>query len=184
MPTGEPDLLREAKRGDLDAFGRLVSPHEEVLFRLAYHVTGDSGEADDAVQDGLIRAHGALGRFRDGAPLRPWLLRIVYNEARSTVRARGRRTRLLDRLRARPERHAPDPMLEVLALETRDEVARALAGLRRDDREVITMRYFLELDEAEMAATLGCARGTVKSRLSRALGRLRDALGTEASWIA
>ena len=116
-----------AKRGDLDAFGALVAPHAEVLFRLAYHVTRDAAEADDAVQDGLIRAHGALGRFRDDAPLRPWLLRIVYNEARSIVRARGRRIRLLDRLRTRPGRHAPDPMLEVLALETRDEVARALA---------------------------------------------------------
>lgn len=183
MPTGGSDLMDAAKRGDLDAFGELVAPHAQVLFRVAYHVTHDAAEADDAVQDGLIRAHGALDRFRDDAPLRPWLLRIVYNEARSIVRARGRRIRLLDRLGARPERHAPDPMLEVLAIETRDEVARALAGLRAEDREVITLRYLLGLDEAEMAETLGCPRGTVKSRLSRALGRLREALGPEASWM-
>jgi RNA polymerase sigma-70 factor (ECF subfamily) len=183
MSGPEQDLVRAARDGDLDAFGALVAPHAQVLFRLACHVTADPTEADDAVQEGLIRAHGALDRFRVGEPLRPWLLRIVYNEARSRVRARGRRTRLLERLHVRPERHAPDPVLEVLANETRDEVARVLADLRADDREVIVMRYFLGLDEAEMAATLGCARGTVKSRLSRALGRMREALGPEAAWI-
>jgi RNA polymerase sigma factor (sigma-70 family) len=183
MSGPEQDLMRAAQSGDLEAFGALVAPHAQVLFRLACHVTVDPTEADDAVQEGLIRAHAALGRFRVGEPLRPWLLRIVYNEARSRVRARGRRTRLLERLHVRPERHAPDPVLEVLANETRDEVARVLADLRADDREVIVLRYFLGLDEAEMAATLGCARGTVKSRLSRALGRMREALGPEAAWI-
>jgi RNA polymerase sigma-70 factor (ECF subfamily) len=181
-PPGDQALVRAARAGHIDAFGALVAPHAEVLFRLACHVTGDAAEADDAVQEGLIRAHGALSRFREDAPLRPWLLRIVYNEARSRVRARGRRQRLLERLHLRPDRHAPDPMLEVLAAETRDEVATVLAGLRPEDREVITLRYFLGLDEAEMAATLGCARGTVKSRLSRALGRMREALGPEAAW--
>lgn len=183
MTSHEQELMRAAQAGDLDAFGALVAPHAQVLFRLACHVTADPGEAEDAVQDGLIRASGALDRFRPDAPLRPWLLRIVYNESRSRVRARGRRGRLLERLHLRPERHAPDPMLEVLAQETRDEVARVLAGLRPDDREVIVLRYFLGLDEAEMAATLGVARGTVKSRLSRALGRMRDGLGPEAAWI-
>jgi RNA polymerase sigma factor (sigma-70 family) len=181
MATTDRGLLHAAKQGDLDAFGQLVSPHATILFRVACHVTGDPGDADDAVQEGLIRAHAAIDRFRDGMPIRPWLLRIVSNEARSIVRARGRRSHLLERLRLRPERHAPDPMLEVLALETRSELARALAGLRREDREVITLRYLLDLDEAETAAALGCARGTVKSRLSRALGRLRAALGTEVS---
>lgn len=183
MSTDEPELVRAAQAGDLEAFGALVSPHAQVLYRLACHVTADPSDADDAVQDALVRAHGALGRFRRDAPIRPWLLRIVYNEARSRVRARGRRTHLLERLRLRPDRHAPDPVLEVLARETRDEVARVLADLRADDREVIVLRYFLGLDEAEMAATLGCARGTVKSRLSRALGRMRAALGPEATWI-
>jgi RNA polymerase sigma-70 factor (ECF subfamily) len=182
MSSHEQELVRAAQAGDLDAFGALVAPHAQVLFRLACHVTADPGEAEDAVQEGLIRAHGAIGRFRDDAPFRPWLLRIVYNESRSRVRARGRRGRLLERLHVRPERHAPDPMLEALANETRDEVARVLAGMRAEDREVIVLRYFLGLDEGEMAATLGCARGTVKSRLSRALARMREALGPEAAW--
>jgi RNA polymerase sigma-70 factor (ECF subfamily) len=183
MAGSEQDLLRAAQGGDLDAFGALVAPHAEVLFRLACHVTGDASEADDAVQDGLVRAHGAIERVREDAPLRPWLLRIVYNEARSRVRSRGRRTRLVERLHLGTDRHAPDPLFEVLARETRDEVAGVLAGMRSEDREVITLRYFLGLDEAEMATTLGCARGTVKSRLSRALGRLREALGAEAAWL-
>jgi RNA polymerase sigma-70 factor, ECF subfamily len=183
MPGLEQDLVRAAQDGDFDAFGALVAPHAQVLYRLACHVTADPTDADDAVQDALVRAHSALGRFRVDAPIRPWLLRIVYNEARSHVRARRRRARLAERLRIRPERSPPDPVLEILARETHDEVALVLADLRPDDREVIVMRYFLGLDEAEMAAVMGCARGTVKSRLSRALGRMREALGPEATWI-
>jgi RNA polymerase sigma-70 factor (ECF subfamily) len=175
--------VRAAKQGDVGAFSQLVAPHEQLLFRMAYHVTGDAAEAADAVQEGLIRAYGAIGRFREDLPVRPWLTRIVWNEARSLRRSRLRRTRVLDRLVARPEESAPDPVFEVLATETRDEVAVALNRLRPEDREVIALRYFLDLSEAEMATTLDCPRGTVKSRLSRALSRLRAALGEETAWM-
>lgn len=189
MPDVDPTLLRAAQRGDLAAFGQLVAPHAQVLYRLALHLTGWPSDAEDAVQEGLIRAHRSIGKVREDAPIRPWLLQVIANEARSLVRSRGRRSRLLDRLQRHPHGEAPDPAFVVIAGETRDEVTAALARLRPDDREVIVYRYFLELGEAEMAALLGCPRGTVKSRLSRALGRLRIELGTslvdpEATWRA
>lgn len=173
---GEAELMRRAKSGDAAAFTALVAPHHQTAFRLAYHLTHDPSDAEDAVQEGMIRAFRALDRFRDGAPLKPWLLKIVLNEARARIRARTRTVNLFGRLSGIPLTTSPDPVFEVLAAETRDEVAASLATLPAIHRDVITMRYFLELTEREMAEVLGCAPGTVKSRLSRALDQLRVGL--------
>lgn len=177
--NGTPDearLITAAKGGDLAAFGELVAPHHQTAFRLAYHLTHDPGEAEDAVQEGMIRAFRSMSKFRDEAPLRPWLLKIVTNEARSRVRVRSRSTRLFGRLSAFPLNPAPDPVFEVLASETRDELAACLTRLPAIHRDVILLRFFLELNEREMADVLSCAPGTVKSRLSRAIVALRHDL--------
>ena len=120
----------------------------------------------------LATIASSLGRFRAGEPLRPWLLTIVANEARNRRRSAGRRTALA--LRVEPPRD-DDVSVEatVLATESRTALLGALADLREDDRLVLGCRYLLELTEAETAATLGVPQGTVKSRTSRALGRLR-----------
>ncbi len=123
-----------------------------------------------------MRAYHALGRFRPGAPLRPWLMRIVANAARNRRTAVARRPTLA--LSAAADRPSDDPTRspEAAALvdEQRRELLAAINALREDDRAVIAYRYFLELTEPEMAEALHCARGTVKSRLSRALRRLRE----------
>jgi RNA polymerase sigma factor (sigma-70 family) len=143
--------------------------------RTAYVVAGSADDAEDAAQEGFVKAYAALGRFRAGAPFRPWLLRIVANEARNRRRSSGRRAMLA--VRAAEDRPtldaAPSPEVAVLAQETRATLLAAINALRDEDREVIGARYFLDLSEAETADTLGIPRGTVKSRLSRALGRLR-----------
>src|SRR5512144_3000784 len=158
--------------------------HQGIAFRVAYVAAGERGDAEDAVQDGFVKAHAALGRFRDGAPFRPWLLRIVANEARNRRRSAGRRAGLA--LRSvedrRPDDAAPSPESAVLADEQRGWLLRGVNALRDDDRDVITARYFLDLSEAETADLLGVPRGTVKSRLSRALGRLRDGLTSTDGW--
>ena len=155
--------------------------YQDVALRTAYLVAPEA-DAADAVQDAFIKAYAALSQFRDGAPLRPWLLRIVANESRNRRRSAARRASLAERatratLVARDESAAPSPEAEVLAAETRTTLLRALAGLRDEDREVIGARYLLDLSEAETADALSLPRGTVKSRTSRALGRLRDILG-------
>ena len=157
-----------------------MSAYQGIAFRTAYLLTGNAADAEEAAQDGFVKAFRALSRFRAGEPLRPWLLRIVANEARNRRRSAGRRARLALRVAEEHESSggaAPSPESAVLSGERRAELLRALEGLREEDRLVISCRYLLELSEEETAATLGWRRGTVKSRLSRALDRLRAALG-------
>jgi RNA polymerase sigma-70 factor (ECF subfamily) len=178
-PRDEADLVARARAGDHDAFALLVQRHEEIAFRTAYLILRDAAEAEDAAQEAFVRAHRALGRFDRGRPLRPWLLAIVANEARNRRRAAARRGALAERAAwdRGPAGAAPSPESAVLAGERRERLLVALGRLREPDRLVIQLRHLLELSEEETAAALGCRRGTVKSRLSRALARLREELG-------
>jgi RNA polymerase sigma factor (sigma-70 family) len=180
-PPDERELVLRARRGDPRAFEELVTPHREVAFRVAYLITRNPADAEDAAQDALVKAWRALGRFRAGAPLRPWLLQIVANEARNRGRASGRRARLA--LKAAADSSggaAPSPEEATLAGEERELLLDALEQLPDDARLVLECRYLLELSELETAAALGLRRGTVKSRTARALERLREAYATRA----
>lgn len=177
-PLDDAELIERARRGDMAAYAELVRRYQGPALRTAALLAADSDEAEDAVQDAFVKAHSALGRFREGSPFRPWLLRIVANEARNRRRSAGRRRGLALRIAEdRPlSDAAPSPEVAVLALETREVLLAAIGRLEPDDRLVIAYRYFMDLSEAEMAEALGVARGTVKSRLSRAMARLRIAL--------
>lgn len=180
-PPEESELVERARRGDVDAYEQIVHAYQGIAFRTAYLLTGDAGDAEDAAQDGFVKAYRALHRFRRGAPLRPWLLQIVANEARNRRRSSGRRARLELRVAADDPSGgaAPSPEGAVLAAERRRTLLAALGHLREEERLVIACRYFLDLSEAETAAALGIRPGTVKSRLSRALERLRREEGVE-----
>src|SRR4051812_31467402 len=93
-PLEERELVLRARRGDEGAFAQLVRPHEDIAFRVAYLITGSTSDAEDAVQDGAVKAWRALPRFRVEEPWRPWLLSIVVNEARNRRRSAGRRAQL------------------------------------------------------------------------------------------
>ncbi len=156
--------------------------YQDLAFRTAYMITGDAAEAEDAAQSGFVKAYFALPRFRPDAPFRPWLLQIVANEARNRQTAARRHPTVdLAVIAERPaENGETSPERAALAGDERKRLIDALNRLRDEDRTVIVARYFLELNEVEMASTLDCARGTVKSRLSRAQGRLRgELLATE-----
>ena len=178
----ESALVERARQGDVDAYEELVRRYQDLATRTAYLITGDAAEAEDAAQDAFVKAYYALSRFRPGAPVRPWLLRIVANEARNRRKAGSRRATL--ELRVTEDGYlgntAPSPEAAALTAEQRAAILHAVNELRDGDRLVIAYRYFLDLSEAEMAAALGCARGTVKSRLSRALKRLRERLAGAA----
>lgn len=143
-------------------------------------LTCGAAQAPDVAQEAFVKAWRALPRFRSGAPFRPWLLRIVTNEARNARRAAGRRAALADRShRLTPTTAAPSFDDLAIAAEDRERLLRALDRLPDRDRDVLGYRFFAELPEREIAAALGCRPGTVKSRLSRALERLRVAFDAE-----
>jgi RNA polymerase sigma factor (sigma-70 family) len=176
----EADLIERARHGDVPAFESLVRAHQAVAFRTAWIASGGADDAEDAAQEGFMKAFAALPRFRAGAPFRPWLLTIVANEARNRRRSAGRRAALS--LRAPTpvdDAAATSPEAAVLAEERRSALFAALLRLSDADREVIGYRYLLQLSEAETAAALGVAIGTAKSRLSRALDRLRAVMAAE-----
>jgi RNA polymerase sigma factor (sigma-70 family) len=174
-PPTEAVLLSRACGGDLDAYEQLVRLHQQIAFRTALVLTRDASEAEEAAQDAFVKAWRALRRFDRARPFRPWLLAIVANEARNRRRSAGRRDLLAVRAGAEsataPVAGSPEGAL--LVAERHASLAAALERLDERDREVIACRYLLELSEAETAAALGCRAGTVKSRLSRALARLR-----------
>jgi RNA polymerase sigma-70 factor (ECF subfamily) len=173
---GEETLVEQARRGDSAAFEALVVAYQSLAFRTAFVIAGDAADAEEAAQDAFVKAHRALGRFRSGEPFRPWLLTIVANEARNRRRSRGRRAALMQRTMD-PGPAGEDPEATALARERREQLLAAVEQLRDDDRDVLACRYFLDLSEEETAAALGIARGTVKSRTHRALGRLQEELG-------
>ena len=152
--------------------------YQAIAFRTAYLVAGNAADAEEAAQSAFTKAYYALPRFRSGAPFRPWLLRIAANEAknrrRSAGRAEGLRVRLVEN-RPRDDA-APSPEGAVLARADRERLLTELSALKERDRMVITYRYLLDLSEEETARVLGCSRGTVKSRLHRALQRLQARL--------
>jgi len=153
-----------------------VHAYQGIAFRTAYVIARNASDAEDAAQEGFVKAWRALGRFREGAPFRPWLLRIVANEASNRRRSAGRRASLA--LRAATEEPsggaAPSPEAAVLSAELRASLFAAVADLPEEQRDVVALRYFLGLSELEVAETLGIPQGTVKSRTARALERLRE----------
>lgn len=174
-PADDSVLVARAVRGDEAAYEEIVQRYQQVAFRTAYVITGSAPDAEEAAQEGFIKAYRALDRFRPGAALRPWLLRIVANEARNRVRSSGRRRQLELRITEgfRPGDAAPSPEAVAVGLDERRRLLAMVNALGDDDRRVIACRYFLELGGEETAAVLGVPEGTVKSRLSRALARLR-----------
>ncbi|MFJ8868142.1 RNA polymerase sigma factor [Streptomyces sp. NPDC102473] len=180
---GEARVIARVRAGDAEAYAQLVRAHTGVAMRAAV-AFGAGADAEDVVQAAFFKAYRALGRFRDGAPFRPWLLRIVMNETRNTVRSAGRARAVAGREAGYqgadpviPD--AADPVVAALAQERRTLLTAALDELSEEQRQVVTCRYLLEMGEAETAQTLGWPRGTVKSRLNRALRKLERRLGGE-----
>lgn len=178
-PPEESELVERARRGDEGAYEELVRAHQGIAFRTAYVIAGNASDAEEAAQEGFVKAYRALGRFRRGSPFRPWLLRIVANEARNRRRSAGRRAALS--LRAAADESsggaAPSPEGVLLADEERERLLAAVNELREEERLVIACRFFLELSEEETAEALDVRLGTVKSRTSRALEHLRETYG-------
>ncbi len=171
--TDDTEAVRRAQAGDRDAFAHLVARHGAAATRAAAWF-GAGPDVDDVVQEAFVKAWRALDRFRPDEPFRPWLIRIVANQTRNTVRGRKRRDALATR--ALEVRAGTDPALDALAAERADALLAAVRSLRSAERDVVVCRWLLGLSEAETATALGIPAGTAKSRASRALTRLRAQL--------
>lgn len=135
---------------------------------------GTEQGAEDVVQDATLRAWQAVRTVDPDRGFRSWFLRIVANCARNDRRSRGRRSTLTLRAAAQPAMPVPTPEQSAITDADHVMVVSALNRLSATDRLVIALRHFEQLNEAEMADVLAKPIGTVKSRLSRAMGRLRQ----------
>lgn len=175
----ESGLISRAQQGDAAAWEQVVRQHQESVFRLAYLLLGDADDAEDVAQETFIRAFGALDRFDTSRPLRPWLLRIAANLARNRRRAIGRYLAAARRM----FQSTPETIVNIEGQSAQNWESQmlwqAVRCLSSVDQQIIYLRYFLDLSEAEMATTLNIASGTVKSRLHRAMQRLRAVVERE-----
>jgi RNA polymerase sigma-70 factor (ECF subfamily) len=157
----------------------LVEAHRDIAFRVAYLVTGAAADAEDATQDAFVKAFRQIRRFDSNRPFRPWLLRIVGNEARNRRRSEVRRLNYEVAASGRSEAGPPSEHPETAALRA-DIDRQLLAAVNRlpeKERLVVGLRYFLDLSGKEAAVAVGVPVGTIKSRLNRALQRLREEIG-------
>jgi len=172
-PADDAELVQRAQAGDRAAFAAIVRAYQTPALRLATIICGDSTEAYDIVQEAFVSAYQSLPKIRASDALRPWLMRIVANQAKNSQRSRWRRD-------ARTQRHAQLRRDDVAAIDdlaldsvVAEALLRAVGELPGNDRTVIACRFFAGMTETETALALGVANGTVKSRTARALARLR-----------
>lgn len=163
----EAELIVRARKGDHDAFRALVEAHHERVYRTAYAMTMDVDDASEITQETFIKAWRGLVRFRGDASFATWVTRLALNAARDHLR-RSRRSRL-----ATMNGDAHDLTNEI---EDREEIQQALRRLPEQAHYLIALRYGQELSIRDIALTLGCPEGTVKSRLHAALHLLRETL--------
>jgi RNA polymerase sigma-70 factor (ECF subfamily) len=174
----DPDLIALARKGSAEAAGALFDRYWPTAWAAAYAVTADRALADDAAQDAIQRAFGALDRFDVTRPFGPWLKRIAVNRAIDQLRL-ARRVDVLDEEAVFHAWALGDGADEDMRLWA---VADAVAALGAAKRSVVVLHYWLDFTLEEIAGALGLPVGTVASRLSRALVELRAALdGEEAN---
>ena len=176
-PDEDTALVERARAGEPEAFAQIVERHQAAAFRVAWVLCGNAADAEEATQDAFVKAHRALAGSAPGRrcgrgcwrspPTRP-----ATGGGRQVAASTSR---CASRARRRPSA-APSSESLALAADRDAGLRSALARLGDADREVLWLRYFAELSEAETAAALDCRLGTVKSRTSRALARLRREL--------
>ena len=169
------DLVARAQRGDADAFGALVGGMADRLYATAFLILRDRSLAEDAVQEGLVRAWSELPRLRDAERFAAWTRRIVLRQALDEARRARSRPRLMA---LRSDGPMTDAGHEGIAI--RDWLDRGLASLSPDHRAALVLRHYLGLSVPEIAAALQLPLGTAKSRLHHATQAMRAALDADA----
>jgi RNA polymerase sigma-70 factor (ECF subfamily) len=173
MSAPDADLVRLAQDGDLDAYAELVTRYRTGLERYAAHLLGNREEAEEALQDSLVRAYRAIGRCEQPERFRAWLARILVNRCRTRLARAEPPVRDAERDRAL-DHASVSHTAERSALG--EEIQRALRVLASDQREAFLLRHVEEFSYQEMAVLTGASVAALKMRVSRACERLRAEL--------
>ena len=172
------ELVRRAKAGDRSAMTELLGAHATQAYRLALHIVRNQADAEDAIQNAFVKAFTNLDRFDERRPFAPWLLRIVTRESLNLLRAEKTRFAFWQR-QPKVVETEDSPESVVLDSAVHRDVVAAVNRLKTKDRLVLTLSYFMGINEAEIAETMGIKPGTVKWRKHKALGRLRKIVERE-----
>jgi RNA polymerase sigma-70 factor (ECF subfamily) len=180
VPSDDLSLVTLAQRGDINAFNRLLLSYQELSYNVALRLVGDADVAADVTQDSFLSAFRHLNQFKGGS-FRSWLLRIVTNASYDALRAKRRREAtsldlLVDGAGFDVLDTSPLPEAASLRKEFLDCIEAGLKLLPVDQRAVVVLYDIHGLSYDEVASVLNTSLGTVKSRLSRARGRLRNYL--------
>jgi RNA polymerase sigma-70 factor (ECF subfamily) len=175
MREPEPDVVRRAQAGDLDAFERIVRDCQPGAWFLAYHLTQDASAADDVVQEAFVRAFLAVRTYRSRWKFTSWLLQIVRNCAMDHHRRLRRAGTALRRVGLAPEEEQPPPV------EERSRIHDAVRRLPIELREPFVVIEVLGHSYDEASVILSVKVGTLKSRMHRARAALIEALREEAA---
>jgi len=165
-PTAS-DLVSAAQTGDRVAFAELLRPEYRSAYRLAYGLLQDADDAEDAVQEAAFAAWRKIGNLRGGASMRPWFLGIVANQCRSMKRSRWWSVTKVEPT----EREAP-----AVDLAASIDLRRALRRIGHDERLLLVLRYYLDMRFEEIAVTIGTTPKAARTRVERAIRRLRPIL--------
>jgi RNA polymerase sigma-70 factor (ECF subfamily) len=183
MTDNDATLLEQARAGDRTAFGKLVRKHHARVHRLALHLTGSRGEADDVTQETFVRAWRAIDRFDGRAELFTWLYRICVNVALNLRRSRKRETADINDPRLpEPVSDGVDPHTSAAQTQAYRALMAAMGSLSESLRTTLVLACVEQVPYADIAESLGCSEGTVAWRVHEARRKLRESLGDE--WLA
>jgi RNA polymerase sigma-70 factor (ECF subfamily) len=175
--AAEAGVIAKAVAGDQRSFERLIARWDGEILNLAYRLTGSREDAHDVRQEAFIRAYRALARFDGRCRFSTWMFGIVVNLCRDRHRSLAARRRLLEGVALeRPAGEAGCPDDPALAGEMREVVRSAVMNLPPDEREVLVLRHYHQMPLSDVAALLGVPSTTARSRMNRALGRMRESL--------
>ena len=176
-------LLRRAQRGDPEAFGQLMEPLEQLIWRVCWHYTGDREASSDCGQDAMIRIWRSLDSYRGDCAFESWVYRIAANCCMDWLRKKKRdRSVSMEPMRDQgfdPADTSPGTEAQVIAKDERRRLREAIALLPEDQREALVLTQLERVSYEEAARMLDVSEGTVKSRVNRAKARLKEILTSE-----
>jgi RNA polymerase sigma-70 factor (ECF subfamily) len=172
----DAELIVRTRAGDPDAFGLLISRYYDACWRFAYHMLGERADAEDAVQETFMRTYLAIHRYDERDHFRGWLFRILTNQCRNALTARGRRARRFVQDDFALE-NATAPLVGGKPLLEHEGLGRALASLDANQREALLLKFGEGLEYTEISAMTGVGESALKMRVKRGIERLRALLG-------